>query len=466
MISKGARWHVLALIVEFGLIGLIGAFLLAIAFAHNVTFDLTPQKEHTLSDQSQRAVRRLDRDVTVTAFYSSQDQGRVRYLKDLLQKFQQLNSHFHFEMYDLDRNPLLANRYGIVSYQAGIVEDENQRLLVRDLAEGSLTTNLIKIIEGLERVALFSTGHGERDPGNPDDREGLSIVAKTLESDNYRIERSSDLRGGIPKGVALLVVAGPKTDFGETEIDVVRTYLEGGGGALILLEAEGPKRIQALVEEFGIFPGNDLVIDERNRLFMADRFAPQVAFFNEQILPYTGAPPAVLPVAQSVTVGPPPGSGVENAPLAFTGADTWADAERISVRTDDPRFRPGIDRAGPVPVAAIAHVEGAGGDADPPIGRADTNGSVIVIGDVDFATNLHAGSFGNTDLFVNLSHLAARAEALIAVRENRRPGGTFSSIRLTAAQGRLLLGAVAALPLCVLLVGAWVGWRRRSRTAA
>lgn len=465
MIPKGGGWHLAALVVEFGLIGLAGAFLLAIAFAHNVTFDLTPTKEHTLSDQAVRTAKRLDRDVTVTAFYSSQDQGRVRYLKDMLQKLQQLNSHFHFKMYDLDRNPLLANRYGVVSYQAGVVEDENTRLMVRDLAEASLTTNLIKIIEGLERKALFTTGHGEADPGNPDEREGLSIVAKALEADNYRIERSSDLRGGIPEDVALLVIAGPTKDFAESEIKVVRSYLERGGGALIMIEAGAPERIQALVEEYGIFPGNDLIIDERNQLFMADRFAPQIAFYNEQVLPYTGAPPAVLTIAQSVTVAPPRTQGVTNAPLGFTGADTWADAERRSVESEDPEFREGVDRVGPVPVVAIAHVEAKGGDVAAAPGRADSNGSIIVVGDASFATNLHSGSLGNEDLFVNLSHLAARAEALIAVRENRRPGGTFSRIFLTADQGRMLLASVVLLPLVVLMAGGWVGWRRRQRSS-
>lgn len=465
MIPKGGGWHVAALIAEFGLIGLVGAFLLAIAFAHNVTFDLTPTKEHTLSDQAQRTAKRLDRDVTVTAFYSSQDQGRVRQIKDMLQKFEQLNSHFHFKMYDLDRSPLLANRYGIVSYQAGVVEDANTRLIVRDLHEAALTTHLIKLIEGLERRALFTTGHGERDPGNPDEREGLSIVAKALEADNYRIDRSSDLRGGIPDDVALLVIAGPKKDFTESEIEVVRSYLARGGGALVLLEAGAPARVQALVAEYGIFPGNDLIVDERNQLFMADRFAPQIAFYNEQVLPYTGAPPAVLTIAQSMTVAPPKQPGVTNAPLGFTGADTWADAERRTVETDEPEFREGIDRVGPVPVVAIAHVAAKEPAAGAPPGRSDANGSIIVVGDVSFATNLHSGSLGNEDLFLNLSHLGARAEALIAVRENRRPGGTFSRIFLTANQGRLLLASVAALPLAVLLVGAWVGWRRRLRAA-
>ena len=466
MIPKGAGWHLAALAAELGLIGVIGVLVLALAYAHNVSFDLTPTKEHTLSDQAQRTGARLDRDVTVTAFYNSQDQGRVRYLKDLLQKFEQMSSHFHFRMYDLDRSPLLANQYGIVGYNAGVIEDGDRKIVVRDLAEASLTTNLIKIIEGLERTALFSTGHGEADAGNPDEREGLSLVAKALEADNYRIERSNDLRNGIPENVALLVIAGPTTDFTETEIQVVRDYLERGGGALILLEADGPKRLQALVKEFGIFPGNDLIVDERNRLFFADSFAPQVAFFNEQILPYTGAPPAVLPLAQSMTVGPPPREGVTNAPLAFTGADTWADAERVSVENERPFFREGIDRVGPVPVAAIAHVEAKEGAQPAAPGRSDANGSLIVVGDAAFATNLYSGTLGNQDLFLNLSHLAARAEALIAVRENNRPGGTFSRIYLTAGQATALFwSSVVILPVSVLLVGLFVGLRRRQRTS-
>ena len=463
---KGAGWHLAAVGLELALVALIGLFVLALGHAHNVSFDLTPTKEHTLSEQALQTVGRLDREVTVTAFYNSQDQGRVRFVKDLLRRFEQQNSHFHFRMHDLDRSPLLANRYGIVSYNAAVLEDGQRRLVIRDLDEPALTTHLIKIIDGLERTALFATGHGERDPGNPDEREGLSIVARALEADNYRIDRSSDLRGGIPEDVALLVVAGPTRDFTESEIRAVRDYLERGGGAFFLLEADSPPRVQALVEEFGIFPGNDLIVDERNRLFFADSFAPQVAFYNEQILPYTGAPPAVLPLAQSVTVAPPGRPEITNAPLAFTGADTWADAERISIETETPRFREGIDRVGPVPVVAIAHVKVKGADTPARPGLADANGSIIVAGDVDFATNLHSGSLGNEDLFVNLAHLAARAETLIAARENRRPGGTFSRIFLTAEQARILfLCSVILLPGAVLFVGGWVGWRRRVRSA-
>src|SRR5262249_14564652 len=163
---------------------------------------LTPTKEHTLSDQAHRTARRLDRDVMITVFYNSQDQGRVREIKELLQRFGEQSSHIQYRMYDLDRSPLMANQLGVVNYNSGVLEGYDRAIKIRDLSENDLTTQLIRLIEGRERVALFTVGHGERDPGSSDPRSGLSLGAKALEAENYRIERSNDLRGGIPSEVA------------------------------------------------------------------------------------------------------------------------------------------------------------------------------------------------------------------------------------------------------------------------
>jgi len=441
--------------VEILLAGIIGFLVLAIAWSRNVTFDMTPTRDHTLSDQAQRTARRLDRDVRITVFYNSQEQGRVREMKDLLRRFADQSSHITFRMADLDRSPMLANQYNVVNYNAAIIESGDLRLPVRNVGEDDVTTALIKIIEGGQRVAVFAVGHGEADPTNPDPRSGLTQAAKALESENYRIERMADLRGGIPDEVTLLVVANPRSDFTEAEIAAVDGYLKRGGGGLFLVEAGSSPRLAALLRAFGIEQGNDLIVDVRNKLFFADSFAPQVAFFNDQILPYTGAPPAVLPVAQSILPIAATRAGVQVAPVAFTGQDTFAHKDRNIVEGTVPSFVEGVDLPGPVPVAAIARVDAS-----------DTSGSVVVVGDGEFATNLYVGTLGNRDFFLNLAHLAGRAEALIGSRREVLPGGTFSRLHLTAPQARTLFWvSVVLLPLAVLLLGSLIGWRRRARSA-
>jgi ABC-type uncharacterized transport system involved in gliding motility auxiliary subunit len=474
--------HVLGLALELGLAGAIAVLVVVLAWAHNERFDLTPTKEHTLSDQARRTAERVDRDVTVTVFYNSQDQGRVREMKELLRRFGDESGHIEFRMYDLDRSPLMANRLGIVNYNSGVIEGYGRAVKLRDVTESDLTTQLIRLMEGRERVALFTVGHGEHDPASSDERSGMSQAAKALEAENYRIERTNDLRGGIPGEVSLLVVANPRSDFSEAEIAAVDAYLRRGGGALVLAEAGTPPRLAGLLRRFGLEGGNDLIVDERNRLFFADSFAPQVALFNEQILAYTGAPPAVLPLAQSIRVVDPQDPETLLAPFAFTGSDTWSDTERVSVEGRPPVFRPDVDVRGPIPVAAIARVAGGaapaggatpaaagqeGASETPPSDEEDDRGSIVAVGDAEFATNLYFGSLGNRDFFLNLSHLAARAEVLIAVRGESRPGGTFSQIYLTAGQARILFWlGVVLLPATVLGLGVAVGWRRRVRSAA
>src|SRR5205814_872642 len=74
------------------------------------------------------------------------------------------------------------------------------------------------------------------------------------------------------------------------------------------------------------------------------------------------------------------------------------------------QFRPDRDRHGPLPVAALVRIHA--GD--------DREGRIVVVGDADFATNLHLGVLGNRDLLLVTAELAVRPNAYTASRPPRR----------------------------------------------
>jgi len=88
-------------------------------------------------------------------------------------------------------------------------------------------------------------------------------------------------------------------------------------------------------------------------------------------------------------------------------------------------------------------------------------GRVVVIGDADFATNLHLGVLGNRDLLLTTAELVARADALAAARPAAAPGGTFSPLTLTAREARLVFWGVVVAPSAFMGAVALAMARRR-----
>jgi hypothetical protein len=206
--------------------------------------------------------------------------------------------------------------------------------------------------------------------------------------------------------------------------------------------------VNAFLARFGLELANDLVVDERARLFGTDGLSARVAYLNQSLVPRPPEVQALLPEAQSLRLLDV--EGVRGDYLATTAETTWADVER---RVDGLDFRPDQDRRGPLPVAALVRTV-------PPDGKTD-GGVVAVIGDADFVTNLHAGVLGNRDLLLLTAELIARADPLGARRPATPPGGTFSPLSLTARDAQAIFwGAVVCPTLAMALVALLLARRR------
>ncbi len=435
--------------VQIATVAAILGCVLALATLHPLRLDLTPERRFTLSSHTREVLERLTEDVRITVFYSTQTVAFRRDMADLLALYAEAQPRISVRFLDLDRSPGMAKRLGVSTYNTAVVEAGERRESVELVTEDWVTSTVLAVAGTPPVPTYFVVGHGEHDPRSTDERSGASDAAQALATEGFLV-RTIAGAADIPADAGLVILAGPARDLQPAELDALTSYVTRGGRLLVLTDPGTPPSVVRLLGRFGVEPAADLVVDEQGRLFGTDGRSARVAYLNQELVSRPPEVHALLPEAQSLRVVDVP--GFRGDYLAMTTETTWADVDRRPT-ADGIVFRPGQDRRGPLPVAAIVRTGGE-----------DTPGGVLVaVGDADFVTNLHVNMLGNRDLLLTSAELLARAEPSAAARPKTRPGGTFSPLTLTARDARtVFLGAVVA-PTLVMAALALVMARRRRR---
>jgi ABC-type uncharacterized transport system involved in gliding motility auxiliary subunit len=147
----GANMAVM-IIVFITIIGLTGA--MSVKYKWRV--DLTKQQRYSLSKQTVKILKSLERDVEAIGFYRSD--GRTRQaMYDLLQEYSYNSPRFNFWFIDPDKKPIEAARYGVTAYRTTLIRSNNNEETVGFESEDKLTNALMKVI----------TGHRKRELSGP-----------------------------------------------------------------------------------------------------------------------------------------------------------------------------------------------------------------------------------------------------------------------------------------------------------
>jgi hypothetical protein len=479
-IGYSAR-HAAFMGLQIALAAVVFALALVLAEHHNHRFDLTPTKSFILSDEARRIAEGTHVPVRVTVFYNSQETGQRRQLEDLLQLFGDASPQISYRLLDLDRSPALAKKYGISSFNAGVMEAAGQVYQLTSVDEEELTNGLLKLTRRRRRTLCFVAGHGEHSPQDSGERTGYSEVAKALEKENSEIRTLSTLPAdGVPAACTVVILPGPKRDLLPGEADLLARYLDGGGRVLMMIDPNAPESVVQFLARYHVRADNDLVVDERNRFYGADSFMPRVPIFDEGTFRKKLDTAAVFALARTVSpIEDKSNRRIKVLLIALTSPDSWARVDGGTVPEGTVRFRRETDKPGPLPVALMV-TDTPGGDVSKssasetgheqsgaPSGGAPSAGKVgrmIVFGDSDFASNLYLNLLGNKDLFMSSVGVLTEDEELIAMRRKGPPRGSISPVYLTARQGRLIFWtAVVAEPTTFAALGILITWRRRRR---
>ncbi len=418
---------------------------------HDVRWDLTPTKKYSLSPQTTKLLKELNRDVTIYAFDRERN---MRERRDVLSNYAAASHRVRVQYADPDRQPTLARQYGIRNYGTIVVAAGDRHFEAQNDTEDGVTNALIRVLKG-QRTVCFIQGHGEKDLDSSD-RRGYDRVKKQLGNENYQIKTIVLLQKmEIPNDCSLVIVAGPQNDYVEQEVGTIRKYVASGGRALFMLDPgfELPN-LSKLLADWNLTARNDLVIDLNPvaQLFGTSPAMPLIIKYGSSPIVQPLARTATLfPMTRSFVVGKENRSSVNDESLCETSGDSFGVADFNPKLQSAVAFRPGKDFKGPLTVAASGTVTGSGGEKK-------GEGRFVALGTSLLAANNYLGFQGNRDFFMNIINWLSASEDLISIRP--KPSES-QHLNLNAQQMRRILLGIIGLPLLIIVAGTTVWWQRR-----
>lgn len=424
-----------------------------LANRYNKTYDTTSNKRFTLSDETVKLVKNLKTDATITYIDRASGFDGAR---GMLDRYRNLSSKIKIQYIDVQKQPTVARAYAPRYAGTAFVEVGQRREEAKALTEEGITGAFLKDLKGVRNVC-FVTGSGEHSPDDSDEN-GFSQFKTMLDRDNYKAQAVTLLdKTEVPKECNVLVLGGPRSDYTANEVSALKTYVENGGRALILVDPplnfgrehiSENKPLTDLLEKWGVTPEKILVL-EQNPVGQIMGYGPEVPLVsNYESQPivsdmkksFTG-----FPIARSITSKNGDKTTVDKL---FSTTDRAIGATNLSsnqINPSDPS-----NKKGPF-------VLGVAGSYN--TGKADNPGRFVVIGSSGFVTNNMLHFQSNGTLALNAVNWLSSDEDLISIRpkapEDRR-------LNVNARQMSLFFYFdLIALPLIAILGGVTLYLKRR-----
>lgn len=434
-----------------------------VADRRHYRYDMTKNKQFSLTVQTEKVLGGLDGGITATAFFIEGD-GTGEMVKDLLKEYRFAGKgKFRFNFIDPEKNPAAAKKYGITAERVVVFEAGRRRKDVVEsemfiqsfdpyaqappefIAEESFTNAMVNITGRGDVTVCFIEGHGERRSADTE-RGGFSEAAAAIEKDNYKVQTIDlPVEHEIPGGCAVIVIASPRAALHEKELLEVNRRLDAGGAALLLLDPENTAGLDKLMSKWNIAAGADVVVD-KGSMFYYGPLTPIPAYGAHEITEelQKGGMASIFPATRSLREAGG-AKDVEVTPLLMSSDDSWAE---IDLEDPDVKFGEG-DTKGPVALAMAASRKSG-----------KTESRMVVVGDSDFAANEVIANGANRDFLVNAVNWLAGEADKISIRP--RPQDEAKATLTGGVIRFIFLFTVLVLPGALLALGGVIWAARRN----
>ena len=461
-------------IVILGLLGFLST-------RYHTRFDVSEAGVHTLAPQTTELLEGLEEDVEITAFFSESESPPIA---GLLDRYVFASERVKLRYVDPNAEPGLIDALGLTTEELarGVVRftvSSGESISLSEFSEPDITNALVKLVKSTGKKVYFLVGHNERGitplPGEAGTfagaPESFGRAADALVNETYAVEplllASME---DVPADASAVIVAGPTRPLLDGELAALRRYVEGGGGLFVALDPRAQTNLYALLEEWGVLMGDDVVVDRALAVF--GQATTPIAQEYDGSHPIT-APlrePALFPMVRSIELVE--ATAARFSVLAKTGEESWAERDLDGWRASGRAEYDELDVMGPVAIAVAGSVRAAGtppaahnvhgsdeADAEPV-----AEGRLVVFGDSDFASNETLDALRNKDLFVNSVNWLAGDLSQITVRPNVSRASSFQMSQDEFRRIQYL--SLFVLPEAIAVFGVLTWWLRRKAPGA
>ncbi len=464
IISRSVRYSAnvaIMILLAFAILALVNF----VSARHFKRVDTTQNRTFSLSEQTEKILKNLTQNITITAFYS-ENHYRRKFAEDILNEYAQKSNKIKFIMIDPISKPGLASVYkirsdGTVVFESG---EKKESVISYENEEQDFTSAILKLTSTEQKKVYFLSGHGEKDIDEYDET-GCSELKKRIEADNYLVEKIVlAQQPAIPDDCKVLVIAGPQNPLLEKEEEAIGDYLDLGGKAIMMVDPPPSASMENLLKKWGIETHNDIILDGLGRSMLGDPSVPVCIGYGSHLItaPLARGIMTFFPIARSLAPVKDADKDLSITELVKTSNNSWGETNLdLIVKKQIIEYNEGQDIKGPLTVAIAVTKREKDKKAESDKSPNEKERRVIVaFGDSDFVINKYLQQ-GNPDLFMNSLSWLAEEEELISIGP-KSPEEIPRVERLSGDTIRLVsYSSIFTVPLVLIILGAWVWWKRR-----
>lgn len=419
-----------------------------IANNNDKKMDLTRSKVNTLSDQTIKILKNLDKNIHFIAFLDPATEAIS--FKYAMEKYSYYTNKISYEIVDPDKDPIKARTYNIIKYGTIIAFLNGKEARFESLTEEDITNSIIRLNRNTQKKIYFLTGHGERNIES-EEASDYSMLKRIMSGQGYTVENLNLLiNSGIPSDANLLIVAGPKKAFFDKEVKAIQSYIDKNKPVFILSDPSMPNttispddNVNKVINMLGVRLRNDVIVDPQSKLFGVTEAMPVVQLYdpNNQITSNFNEV-TIYPFSQSIDITKVNKSKFDLVELCRTGNTSWGETEAKEGKIT---FNKEKDNRGPLDLCVLV---------------SDKNDKeLVVFGNSSFVSNQYISHAANSDLFMNTVSYLLKDNDLISIRPKMDDAGRFMM------PGGLMVGlfVVYVIPFSIFTGGVVYWYKRRKK---